>query len=310
MRVLLATDLSRPAEEAARLVASLAWPKGSVIRVVGAIEPLTTALALAPDAMTAFYDEDAQREFATAVAAVGDGLRKAGLTIEVGTGVGRPADVIVDEAERMRADLVVIGSRGRGAIVSALLGSVSAEVVDRADCPVLIARRDKVTKIVFGDDGASRTREAASALAWPIFAQLPVRVVTTAEVTLPYDAVSEDRLTFEQALRDYVEEAHRARERAAEIETAAVRRLNALGIAATGEVREGAAAAGIIRAAESFDADLIVVGSRGDRGFTRLLIGSAAREVIYHTECSVLIVRQPRHAEREPAPALAVGAHA
>jgi nucleotide-binding universal stress UspA family protein len=304
MRILFATDLSSSADDAAQLVASLAWPDGTLIRVLGVIEPLATVLALAPEAMSALYDENAQREFATAVAVVGAGLRTPSVTVETVTAVGRPADVIVEEAERSGVDLVVIGSRGRGAIRSALLGSVSAEVVDRAPCPVLVARRDRVTKIVFGEDGSHRTREAARILRWPIFASLPIRVVTTAEVALPYEAVTEDRAVFEQAVRDYLEAARAARARASGVEAESVARLIADGLAATGEIREGAAAAGIMSAAESFDADLIIVGSRGDRGFTRLIVGSTAREVLYHTGCSILVARQtttvPEKTKPEP----------
>jgi nucleotide-binding universal stress UspA family protein len=51
---------------------------------------------------------------------------------------GSPGDVLVEAADG--ADLVVVGSRGRGGLRSALLGSVSSHVVQHAPCPVVIVR--------------------------------------------------------------------------------------------------------------------------------------------------------------------------
>lgn len=53
---------------------------------------------------------------------------------------GSPAEAILDVARSHAADLVVVGSRGRGAITGAVLGSVSSDLVHRADRPVLVAR--------------------------------------------------------------------------------------------------------------------------------------------------------------------------
>lgn len=52
---------------------------------------------------------------------------------------GNPADVIVETAAEVSADLVVVGSRGHGGFVGLLLGSVSRRVVDRAGSVVVIA---------------------------------------------------------------------------------------------------------------------------------------------------------------------------
>lgn len=53
---------------------------------------------------------------------------------------GAPASTIVDYAKNVKADLIVIGSRGRGALGSLLLGSVSHGVVHASDRNVLIVR--------------------------------------------------------------------------------------------------------------------------------------------------------------------------
>ncbi|HZO91071.1 MAG TPA: universal stress protein [Chthonomonadaceae bacterium] len=54
--------------------------------------------------------------------------------------LGHPVDKITQVAEREKADLIVLGSRGLGVSEAALLGSVSDGVLHHAHCPVLIVR--------------------------------------------------------------------------------------------------------------------------------------------------------------------------
>jgi nucleotide-binding universal stress UspA family protein len=58
--------------------------------------------------------------------------------------VGNPAKQIVDYADSIDADLIVVGSRGLGAISSTLLGSVSRGILHAAKRPVLIVRETRV----------------------------------------------------------------------------------------------------------------------------------------------------------------------
>jgi nucleotide-binding universal stress UspA family protein len=53
---------------------------------------------------------------------------------------GSPAPAILELARRREVDLIVVGSRGLGAVKGALLGSVSSEIIHHADRPVLVAR--------------------------------------------------------------------------------------------------------------------------------------------------------------------------
>lgn len=53
---------------------------------------------------------------------------------------GHPASTIVDYAKEVSADLIVVGSRGRGAVRSILLGSISHAVIQLAECNVLVVK--------------------------------------------------------------------------------------------------------------------------------------------------------------------------
>lgn len=53
---------------------------------------------------------------------------------------GSPAAVILDFEEKLKADLIVMGSRGLGIVKGVLLGSVSQYITERAKCPVLVVK--------------------------------------------------------------------------------------------------------------------------------------------------------------------------
>lgn len=58
------------------------------------------------------------------------------------------------------------------------------------------------------------------------------------------------------------------------------------------EVREGSISDQIVSAAESFGADLLIVGSHGKSGIARFFLGSTSQSVSTHAKCSILIARQ------------------
>jgi nucleotide-binding universal stress UspA family protein len=203
---------------------------------------------------------------------------------------GRAASAIVDEARSMPADLIVVGHRGHGRWESMLLGSVSSEVVDHAPCPVLVARDERLGPILFADDGSPSARLAEAVLTgWPLFAGLPMTVLTVAQEHPGATAFTP--LLYPEAMAQYVESAHQAeRGRYAE-NAAAASRLHDAGFDVTSVVAQGDPAHVIVVEARARQAGLIVVGTRGQTGLQRLVLGSVARNVLLHAPCSVLIVR-------------------
>jgi nucleotide-binding universal stress UspA family protein len=158
MRVLLAIDGSRSSDFARDLVASLHWPTGTIIRVLSVTPLVPSALsALSPFMVASDYAAAADELRARLSDAAGriEGPRR---VVQTQLEHGRPADRIVEEAVGWRAELVVVGSHGRGRVGSLVLGSVSAEVVERIPCPILVARSARVGAVLVATDGSPAAR--------------------------------------------------------------------------------------------------------------------------------------------------------
>ena len=66
--------------------------------------------------------------------------RQTGVSVSFLIWTGDPGDMIVEAAEAEHADMILVGSHGRGAVGRLFLGSVSEHVVRNAPCPVLVVR--------------------------------------------------------------------------------------------------------------------------------------------------------------------------
>ena len=299
MRILLATDGSRAADQARDLVAALPWREGGRVRIVSVAPTRMDLLGVPwtvdvqPDADQ--IEDDSLRVHRDALETAEREIRSArsDLVIEPILVRGRPASAIVDEARSMPADLVVVGHRGHGPWESMLLGSVSSEVVDHAPCPVLVARDERLGPVILADDGSSSARLAETVLTrWPIFAGLPITVVTVAQDGFPF-AASLAPMAYPGVMEQVTETAQELERLAREENTAAAGRLRAAGFQANDFLREGDPAHEIVTVARERGAGLIIVGSRGQTGLRRLILGSVARNVLLHAPCSVLVVREP-----------------
>ena len=293
MRVLLAQDGSAGADLAAGLVAALTWPRDSIVRLVGVLEAdLPPFPDRRIDGDPAPVDPGLGLDAMLEAAALP--LERQDVKIERKVLRGRPATAIAEEAAAFEADLIITGTRGRRFISSLLVGSVASEVVDRAPCPVLVARAATIRRVLLATDGSPASSAATEVLArWPIFREARVRVLSVA-TTAPWNAPRNASLRGTDEV-DVPEDAeHR------EIAGSAASRLIDAGVNAVAEVRAGDPATSIVDIARSQSVDLIVVGSRGRTGLKRTLLGSVARAVLYSADASVLIVRgvpSSRHAD-------------
>ena len=292
MRIVLGVDGSEPSRVAVRLLSGAAWPRPLEVTLVAAYErPIDWT-----GTMPLIFNEDDERllrdELRTSLVDLAVPLRQLGAAIDVEVRAGRPADTLIDVAREREADLLVVGNRGRGATRSALLGSVSAHLVDHAPCPVLVARGASVNRMLFATDGSETSIQAATILErWRAFRGLPVDVVSVA----PSARARSD----EGAGRDHGAHADQM-----------AMRLSSAGYRCTARVRTGDAAGEICAAAVELGDDLIVTGSRGLGDLRRVLSGSVAHDVLLHATASVLVMRgavRQRATVRHPLTAAATG---
>lgn len=303
MRVLLAYDGSACADAARDLVARLPLPAGSAVTLVTALERGPLAFGAGEFALTPHEAEDAEGQLLgdlqTMLHEAAEPLRTADRQVDTRVIRGRPASAIVDEAIAVQPDLLVVGSRGHGPLASVVMGSVSAEVVDHAPCPVLVARHPSASRLVVGADGsASADRALALLRRWPIFAGHPATVVTVTERASGWaERVS---ATMYPVWADAHASADARHAQVRVTAASAAEQLSRAGMSVETEVREGDPADQLIQAATTTGADLIVVGSRGLSTIPRLLVGSVARKVLLHAPQSVLVVREARERVRIP----------
>jgi nucleotide-binding universal stress UspA family protein len=147
-RVLVATDGSPPSAEAADVAIELASEHRSELSFVHVVPRLDVVTA--GDFTEAFPHEPTERdqvllEEAAAVAA------EHGIVATTALLHGVTVEEIIVFADSHDVDLIVVGSRGHGAVARALLGSVSQGGLRESKCPVLIVRA------AAGDPGAAPT---------------------------------------------------------------------------------------------------------------------------------------------------------
>ncbi|HEU4673999.1 MAG TPA: universal stress protein [Candidatus Limnocylindrales bacterium] len=292
MRIVLAVDGSPSSIQARDLVGALPWPAETSITVVTAYEPPASWFTYPGAGAGSWLDEAeaALRGAADdALAAAAAPLEAGGRPVDRRVIRGRAADTILAVADEVDADLIVLGSRGRGPIASMLLGSVSAEVADRSRRPVLVSRGDRVARLVVATDGSPCSELIPGVIGgWQVFEGVPTLAVSVAPEGSP---------TFDLLLSAYTMgslEPEREREQLRELHdehaTAMAARLREVAIPAEASVRSGHPAHEIITAAAETGADLIATGSRCLHGVDRWVLGSVARDVLVHAQCSVLIV--------------------
>jgi nucleotide-binding universal stress UspA family protein len=251
-RVLVGIDGSEESREAARQAAILVDGELTLL----ASYDVAPAIGGTGAGVPAYLDEDLQRDAATE--ALERAREDVALASPTGKFVrGRPADALISEVEREQDTLLVVGSHGLGRLAGYVMGSTATEVIHKAPCSVLIARRGSESdefpnKVVVGVDGSPE-----SAAAYAVARQLSERI--NAEL---WPVVAHGGKTVDRARIDSIVDGRRE------------------------ELPDEPVAALLAAAA---GADLLVVGSRGLHGLRAL--GSVSERVAHQAHSSVLIVR-------------------
>jgi nucleotide-binding universal stress UspA family protein len=139
-KILMATDFGSESAVALRSCAALARSVGASIHLLHVVKDPILA-AGSPELYGLHCSElrddlvkYAERTLAALAASFPD------ITITTEVVIGYPAETIANRAEDLDANLIVMGTHGRGTLARVLLGSVAQRVVATARCPVLTVR--------------------------------------------------------------------------------------------------------------------------------------------------------------------------
>jgi nucleotide-binding universal stress UspA family protein len=207
---------------------------------------------------------------------------------------GSPAWEILNKADEMKPDLIVVGSHGQSAISRFLLGSISQKVLTVAHSSVRIARgRIEVdpapVRIVIGFDGTRGAKAAVDAVAsrcWPQSSE--VKLVAATDPISP-SAIGRFVPPVNEAVEEINESEHEWLRATAE---PAIEKLEARGLKVELQIIPGHAKRVLTEVAGLWTADCIFLGANsfGSR-LERYLIGSTSAAVAARAHCSVEVVR-------------------
>ena len=283
MRVLLGTDGSPDAVRAADWLGRFPLPAESRLLVVSVLPRLGSRAAEHQNAM---HGQARQVLEDTR-------LKLAPRAVDVRLTEGSAREGLLQTAEEWKADLIVLGARGLGAVERAWLGSVSLSVAREARCAVMIVKggAQALQRVVVGLDGSEHSRHALSFMAsLPLAADTELLLVGVAEKThFPRSAPSvvADQLHAFVAELDEEEQSRKL-----QILADAEKTINRKGRVQLKSV-VGNPPDEIVAAAKTTGAQLIVLGSRGIGRLQRLVLGSVSESVLLQSECTVMITKHP-----------------
>jgi nucleotide-binding universal stress UspA family protein len=204
---------------------------------------------------------------------------------------GDAAEEILRKARELSSDLIVMGTHGRTGLRRMLAGSVAVSVLRGAPCPVLAfrsvekPRKTNEIRVILHPTDFSVDSEAALRVARWLAREHGARLIVL------HVAVLEDLLAGTPAAeidprldREALEDV-RKRVEGPDLK----HRVESM-------LRRGYAAEGILQSAEEVGCDLIVMGTNGRSGLSRLLMGSVAEHVLAKADCPVLVAKAGQHA--------------
>lgn len=197
--------------------------------------------------------------------------------------IGSPAQVILNVAKTVAADLIVVGARGRSRVSELVLGSVSHRVLSHAPCPTLIVKGNarpvrQVLVAIEGREDASRikkwllTNPFKNPVALTVVTVVPSLQMADPAIIIGFQAWSDTAMRHAEDL---------VKETGAGLMGA---QYTVSTQAATGEP-----AAMVAEHAKAVD--LVVVASHGRKGVERFLLGSVSHSIVHQVTCPILVVR-------------------
>lgn len=213
----------------------------------------------------------AEREAAAKIAELRDQAQALGVSIDLHLRRGEePYREIVDEALAQGSDMIIIRRRGkRSFFANLLVGEMVSKVVAHAPCHVLIVPREArmwQQRVLVAAEASAQGRQIVA-----------IAIAVAAQCALPLQIVS---VVAAEALRPQADSF------VAEM----INLAQAQGVPAQGEIKIGHPYKEILATRMACQADLIVIGSRGESSIGRALIGGVAQKVMGLSEFPVLVL--------------------
>lgn len=285
--IVVATDGSDPAAAAVDAAIGVAAGTGATLHACTVVNPFPTGQSLA-DLRKHREEADDRVE---SIAARAD---EAGVEAVATVREGMPADELLAYVDEVGADMVVLGTHGRGGARRVLLGSVAETVVRTADVPVLVVHGNGVepewgtgSRLLVATDGSDAVAPAER-VGVDLAATLGARLTAVS-------AVDQARALTDAGggvlTNETIESVRRAlTDRATDAVDRALDRAEEAGVDADGEVVDGEPSRAVCGYARDADADLIIVGTHGRTGVRRVVLGSVAERVLRAADRPVLVV--------------------
>jgi len=265
--LLLATDRSEFSEGAVREAITFAKKCSSRLSVMSVLETNPEYETIGASAYQKEEEEATKYLESVKSRASQEGIYSCETALHFGE---NPSRLIVNEAAEKKADMIIIGRRGRSGLMKVLMGKTAANLIGQAPCKVLIvprAARIDCRNILVATDGSSHSIAAASE-AIGIAKRCGSNIIAIS--AMHSEEGSEEAKVH---VRQVVEMAQKE------------------GITAEALTPIGRSHDVIVEIAGGRGVDLIVMGSYGKTGLKKLLMGSSTEKVIGHASCAVLVVK-------------------
>ncbi|MFH1021223.1 MAG: universal stress protein [Pseudomonadota bacterium] len=276
-KILVAYDGSPSAQNALSLASQLAREDKSWIKVLAVVPPYQGDLELIGVSDIKETITGPGQKLLAEAQQLAD---REGIHVLTNLEQGEPYEQIVHVAEEENCDLIVMGRRGKGTVERELMGSVTARVIGHTGKDVLVIPKNSSLSwenILLATDGSSCCDNAlARALEIAQERKAKLSAVSVVYTNDEFYALGQD------VLNGLYQEADKVLDK--------VRKwAGDLGLQTELFVRDGEPHQAITALAAEINASLIVMGSHGRKGLSRLLMGSVTERVIGYADCPVLV---------------------
>lgn len=269
MKVLIASDGSQYAHDAARFGRLLADALGATVQLLGVAESTDMIVALRDHLSYLEQELDPEHRLPYSVRH------------------GRPVDEILDEAVVIGAHVLVIGIRGRRNVAELIVGDTARQLARKTTVPLAIVRqpRPSIKKILVSTAGCEESFTNT---------QLGARIAQGSGASLTFlhvmSQVSVSRDVGQEALLADAEWHRQHETPEGRHLDALLRRAHDFDIEAEARIRHGLVVDEIEAEAEEGDYDLVIIGAHRQRGIWRWLLADVTEQVLRRVDRPILIV--------------------